>query len=192
MKITLKQDKALVFTPYNRDFVDRIHGIGGAKWNGQCWEIPADAVDLVRRIMVDVYGVSDLGGDTVDVEIKFRENYYSEARENLIIAGKSIARAFGRDSNVVIDADTRIIEGSIESGGSRKYWYVKAIEGTVIMVKNVSRAKLTEVEDEELEIKVLERSQADQIANVDAEIQRLQDAIKKLETHKADLAKEDH
>ena len=192
MKITIMKDKAFVFTPYNRDFVDRIHGIGGAKWNGRCWEVPADAVDLVKRIMVDVYGVSDLGGDTVDVEIRFLKTYYSESGENLIIAGKSIARGFGRDSNVVIDADTRIIEGSIKTGGSRKYWSVRAIEGTVIMVKNVSRAKLAEVEDEELEIKVLERSQADQVANVDAEIQRLKDAIKQLEERKSDLTKEDH
>ena len=58
MKIEVMNGKANVYTPYNPDFVKKVKGIGGAKWNGseKCWEIPETAIEAARAIMCEVFG----------------------------------------------------------------------------------------------------------------------------------------
>ncbi len=54
MKITVKDGKAYVETPYNTDFISVLkQNIGGARWSGKtsCWVIPEDAIELCRRMM---------------------------------------------------------------------------------------------------------------------------------------------
>ena len=62
MRIDVKDGVANVYTPYNPDFVRKIKGIGGAKWNGskKCWTIPEFAIEAAREIMCEVYGYSDI------------------------------------------------------------------------------------------------------------------------------------
>lgn len=63
IKVTVKDGRASIYTPFNRDFVTAIKSnIGGRKWDSdeRCWTVPEEALPQVRQIMMDVYGETDL------------------------------------------------------------------------------------------------------------------------------------
>ena len=63
IKVTIKDGRASIYTPFNRDFVTAIKSnIGGRKWDSdeRCWTVPEEALPQVRQIMMDVYGETDL------------------------------------------------------------------------------------------------------------------------------------
>lgn len=139
MKIDVKDDKAFVFTPYNPQFVKEVKRIGGARWMSidKCWRVPADAVDAVREIMMDVYGESDLPcAEKVTVEIELEEGEL-EYRGPIVIFGKVIASAFGRDSGAKVGEDVVFVKGEPTSGGSMKNWTTVIPGGSVIRIRNV-------------------------------------------------------
>ena len=45
IKIEVENGRANIYTPYNPDFVRKIKGVGGSKWNSseKYWSIPEDA-----------------------------------------------------------------------------------------------------------------------------------------------------
>ena len=75
IKVTIKDGRASVFTPFNRDFVAAIRNVGGRKWDGEskCWTVPEESLPQVRQIMMDVYGETDLpdAGGSVTVKVTF-------------------------------------------------------------------------------------------------------------------------
>ena len=77
MKITTKDGKAYVSTPYNKDFVTKVKQIGGARWNGseRCWVIPESEISTARTYMREVYGETDLPDEEerVTVDVTFLE-----------------------------------------------------------------------------------------------------------------------
>ena len=62
IKVTIKDGRASVFPPFNRDFVNAIRNVGGRKWDAddKCWTVPEEALPEVRKIMMEVYGETDL------------------------------------------------------------------------------------------------------------------------------------
>ena len=101
MKIEIVDTKAYIYTPYNAEFVKAIKGIGGARWNRDksAWAVPADCIDQAREIMRRVYGEDDRPdcGKRVDVRLTF-DSSVSEWQSAVTIYGKTISRAYGRDS----------------------------------------------------------------------------------------------
>ncbi len=141
MKIKLKDGKANVYTPYNPDFVKKIKGIGNAKWNSseKCWVVPETAIEAVREIMDEVYGYSDIKeNETVTLKVKFREEV-SEYRSDVVLFGKVLAHAYGRDSGARIGDDVAYVSGGATSGGSVKNWYSIVKEGSVVILSNVNK-----------------------------------------------------
>lgn len=61
IKVTIKDGKAELYTPYSADFVKAIKALGGARWNAskRCWTISEDMLPQAREIMMDVYGYTD-------------------------------------------------------------------------------------------------------------------------------------
>lgn len=147
MKIEVKEDKAYVFTPYNPDFVKKVKGIGGARWMSmdKCWRVPADTVDAVRDMMMDVYGESDITDDSekVTVEIELEEGA-SEYRGPIVIFGKVIASAYGRDSGAKVGEDAVFVKGTPLSGGSMKNWTTIIPGGSIVRIRNVPVNALTD------------------------------------------------
>lgn len=123
MKIEIVDTKAYIYTPYNAEFVKAIKGIGGARWNRDksAWAIPADCADQAREIMRRVYGEDDRPdcGERVDVRLTF-DSSVSEWQSAVTIYGKTISRAYGRDSGARCGDDVAFVEGQPESGGSVK------------------------------------------------------------------------
>lgn len=181
MKIEIRENTAYVFTPYNPKFVSSIKAIGGAKWDGneRCWKIPAAAVDTARKVMMDVYGETDLpdDGEKVTVRIRFDEEV-SEERGPIVIFGKTIASAFGRDTGAKVGADVVFVQGAPTSGGSRNRWDTIIPEGCVAEIRNVPTAALNDdynyeiVEEKAIDREALEAEKAKLLKRL-AEIEEL-------------------
>lgn len=140
MKIEVQNGKANVYTPYNPDFVKAIKGIGGAKWDSseRCWTIPETAVDAARIIMTEVYGYSDIKENkTVTLRVIFNERI-SKTRADIVLFGKILAHAYGRDSGAKVGDDVAYIEGGATSGGSAHNWNSIVKEGSVAILSNVN------------------------------------------------------
>lgn len=147
MKITISEDIALVYTPYNADFVSRIKSsVGGAKWDGtkKAWKVPATAVDAVRDIMREIYGETDEpeSTDKVNVRLTFTKEC-SPLCAPVTMLGKTIASAFGRDSGAKVGDGVTFLEGSPRSGGSVKNWHTVVPEGCVVLLYDVPRSIVT-------------------------------------------------
>lgn len=141
MKIDVKDGVASVYTPYNPDFVRKIKGIGGAKWNGskKCWTIPDFAVEAAREIMCDVYGYSDITtNETVTLKITVNEEIRN-TRDDICLFGKTLAHATGRDSGARVGDDVAYVAGEATSGGSRNSWDSVVSAGSVIILSNVNK-----------------------------------------------------
>lgn len=133
--------KIAIYTPYDKKFVQTIKRIGSARWNGDAWTVPEDYIDDVRDIMKDIYGRDDqTAGETVDCEIEFLRDY-DEDKAAVIMFGKTIARAWGRDSGAKVGDDVMLVDGSIGSGGSRANWDTCVYKGAKFIVKNIPKAR---------------------------------------------------
>ena len=144
MKIEMNNGKAEIYTPYNPEFVRRIKMIGNAKWTGKAWSVPEAAVEEARAIMLDVYGETDVQeSEKVKVKLTFSEEVV-RGRAPIVIYGKTIASARGRDSGARIGEDVAIIKGAAKSDGSAKNWCTVITEGTELTVDNVPASMLDE------------------------------------------------
>lgn len=145
MKITVENTRAKVYTPYNKEFVAKIKLIGGAKWEAaeKCRSIPKEEIETARAYMVDVYGMSDIPdtSEKVNVEVRFNADDY-ERCEGISLFGRTVIRAFGRDSGARVGEDVTLVSGNISSGGSMKNWETQVSAGTVLRIRNVSRKAL--------------------------------------------------
>ena len=134
-----------IFTPYNPDFVKKIKCVGGRKWDSdtKCWMVPETEIDTVREYMMDVYGETDLP-DT-DEKVTVRATFPNGAWEltgPIVVFGKEICRAWGRDSGAQVGSDVTLISGKVDSGGSRANWRTEIEEGSVFKIRNVPRKAL--------------------------------------------------
>lgn len=141
IKVTIKDGRASVFTPFNRDFVAAIKSnIGGRKWDAdnKCWTVPEESLPQVRQIMMDVYGETDLpdAGGSVTVKLTIKEDL-SEYCDGVIRFKKVLALARDRDSGARAGEDVTYLEGKPTSGGSRANWKSIVPEGCVILLRHV-------------------------------------------------------
>lgn len=129
---------ANIYTPYNKEFIREVKKIGGAKWNGKarCWSIPAYSVDKCREILLDVYGYDDSPVETTTVRVRILEDM-TEIKDSVKIFGKTVARAYGRDSGSKVGEDVVLVSGKIDSGGSIENWVSVIEKGSIVELHNV-------------------------------------------------------
>lgn len=143
MKIEITENAALVYTPYNANFVTRIKTVGGAKWDGtkKAWKVPANTVDEVRSIMREIYGETDEpeAVEKVNVRLTFNESYWRTCRP-ITLLGKTVASAFGRDSGAKVGDGVTFVKGAPESGGSAKNWHTEIPEGSIVILHDVPKS----------------------------------------------------
>lgn len=148
INVEIANGKAYITSPYNTDFVARIKKCGG-RWDSakRVWAINAEALEAARTAMMDVYGETDEApaGELVTLVIKFAEGCESKSRQPLTVAGRVIARAFGRDSGATLGEDVAFVAGGPDSGGSNAHWLVTVTPGSICEVYNVPRTKADEV-----------------------------------------------
>lgn len=155
VKINEETGKACIYTPYNPEFVKLIKNIGDARWNGECWVIPATEIDVARDYMLDVYGESDISvGENVTVKITAKETI-SEERSDVVFANKILAHAWSRDGGARVGTDVTLLDGGIDSGGSRNRWDSIVYEGTVFLLRNVNVKVLEKEDRSKFEIEII-------------------------------------
>ena len=148
MKIEINGESAIVWTPYNADFVRRIKTIGGARWDAsqKAWKIPANTIDDCRAIMQEVYGETDLpaaDAEKVNVRLTF-ESKLTEWHAPVTIFGKTIASAFGRDSGARVGDSVSFVSGAPTSGGSVKNWETVIPAGCVCVLHDVPKTLVSQ------------------------------------------------
>lgn len=183
MKITVKEGKAYVETPYNKEFVSKIKQIGGARWNAssRCWMVPEAEVDTVRTYMREVFGETDLPDDAerVTVEVTFLEETADWDGE-IALFGRQICRAFGRDSGARVGEGVTLIDGKIGSGGSRANWTVWIGEGAKFRIRNLPRKALSIESPYKVEVREVQQGGIDREALI-AERDKLQARLAEIE-----------
>lgn len=154
--VTIETNKIKVISEYSSLFVQKAHDLGGV-WKAPCWEFDVRNEEAVRAACLYCYGDDGIKKDQVDVRITLPngDKGLSYTHEPLEILGRTVARAFGRDSartspGVVIES------GGFGSGGSLKNWYVVASKGTTFLLRDVSRSLVVENTDENIQIEILE------------------------------------
>ena len=141
MKIEVKDGKAYIYTPYNAEFVKRLKGVGGSKWDPEkkCWSVPENSVDAVRQVMSDIYGYTDISAnETVTLRITFNSRA-QETRGDVVLYGKVVAHACGRDSGARAGDDVAFIVGMPEGGGGAKNWVSAVESGSVVILNSVNK-----------------------------------------------------
>ena len=79
--INIINNEASIYAAYNEEFVQKIkRHIGGARWDAlaRAWIVPIYAVDRVRAIMKEVFGIDDSipeEGELRTVKCTFREGW---------------------------------------------------------------------------------------------------------------------
>lgn len=167
MQIKTANGRAKIFTPYNAEFVSMIKCIGGRKWDAEerCWEVPESEIEIVRGYMMDIFGETDLPteGEKVTVKVTFNSEE-SKRCGSIVLFGKTLARAWGRDTGARVGEDVTLISGSVTSGGSMKYWTTEVEEGTVLKVRNVPKAALEQDTNLDVTVEVMEAAGIDRAA----------------------------
>ncbi|TXN73264.1 hypothetical protein [Methylobacterium sp. WL6] len=127
----VKQDGALlVQTPHvNKNFNKRIKDMGGV-WHNARWRVDARNEALVRAALKRSYGGDGQGEPDV---VTVRCTIHKESWQGPVdVAGRVIARAFGRDSGATLGDGVVLVEGRITSGGSRINW-TSVVDATVVL-----------------------------------------------------------
>lgn len=163
ISIRTEADKAYISSPFNPEFVKKIHSIGSAKWHAATkeWQVPVESLEDAKQVLRDVYGTdgSENSEPKVTVKLTIDDNVdlgdIQSIDNELVMTlfGREIMSARGRDSGVKV-ADGVTVKGKYKSGGSMKYPTIEFGKGTEIIVYNVpeSLAKKAKVKHATVEI----------------------------------------
>lgn len=146
-EITIDNGRAKIYTPYNAEFVARIKLLSG-RWNAsdRCWSVPESALEDVRDAMRAIYGRDDRPvADTVNVILRFGGSVNAHCSA-VTLLGRTIARAWGRDSGAKPGDGVMFLEGEPDSSGSMRNWYTVVPQGCVVKLLDVPRAAIDQAE----------------------------------------------
>ncbi len=131
---------------YNEKLVAQCHKLGG-KWDSTAavWVFSALVADKVEELD------EKYNSTLISIEVKVLQKFY-EYESAATIAGFTIARAYGRDSGAKIGEGIAFIEGSPDSGGSRKNWATVVKEGSVFRMQ-IPELCIPDIETDYFEVK---------------------------------------
>ena len=129
IQLMIVDDKVRVITPYNADFVQKCRNLRGT-FKDKAWWFDDSIIDYVREALIQFFGTTgEVPYDTCTVLISNYTNY-SPINGPCILFGRTIAKAFGRDSGARLGDDIVFISGKFGSGGSVKNWRTEITDAT--------------------------------------------------------------
>lgn len=135
--LTASGGRLIAKTPFaNTNFNSRARAMAG-HWDAIAggWVFDARNEALVRAALRRSYGTDGTTpADTVSVQMSVAKSQWQGPVE---VAGRVIARAFGRDSGAKLGQGIVLVSGSAHSGGSVKNW--TTIVDAVILMHDVPR-----------------------------------------------------
>jgi len=128
-----------VSSPYHPDFPARARKLGGS-WDDarKLWSFDPRDLERVRELCRDIFGTdgTEGEGELVTLRVVFAETADTYDR-TCYVAGRQVARSWGRDGGAVLGEGVVVLEGGFGSGGSRKNPTLTVRAGTVIEVRDV-------------------------------------------------------
>lgn len=147
INVIINNGKIKVASPYNKFFVLQARNLGG-RWKSaeKVWEFDVRDEERVRDLCREVYGNDGQTTDTVTLRVKWAEGM-SEYQGPLCVAGRPVARAWGRDSGAKLCEGIVLLKGKFDSGGSLKNWDTRVVSegGVELLVRDFPRAKAEEL-----------------------------------------------
>lgn len=139
--IRKEQGNIYIRAAYNAAFVRQMRNLG-AVWEAPEWVTDERNIDLVRGILMEVYGKNDIETEKiVDIRVEYPNGIMSATQSSLYVCGRPAVVGFGRDSGARPGAGVSVVSGDITSGGSMRNWYVKVSAGTVLIIRDVPKSK---------------------------------------------------
>lgn len=119
-----------VVTPYNQEFVRRCRNLRG-KWDAEktAWIFDESIEEYVKQALMDCYGTT---GEEIVEYCNLLVTDYSDfgSKGPVELFGRTIAKAWGRDSGAKLGGDIVWIAGTYRSGGSVKNWGTDIADAT--------------------------------------------------------------
>lgn len=131
LEIVEKDGLVKVTSPYNQKFVNKARNLRG-QWKDNAWWFDDSIIDYVRDLMIECFGTTgEEPYENVDLVISdFSESKFGGAVE---LFGRTIAKAWGRDSGAKLGDGIILLSGKINSGGSVKNWKTDVDEASFII-----------------------------------------------------------
>jgi len=168
----IKDGRAYLTTPYSPEFIQRIKKCGG-QWDAESrrWHIPEDALPIARTIMREIYGETDEAPatETVTLEATFTRDAVGYGVP-IELAGRVVARAWGRDSGARSGNEVAFIEGNPASGGSTRNWTTIVPAGSVVLLFRIPIAlahKLLADPPEDVSVRIVDDPRLDRAALIE-------------------------
>ena len=183
VKIEKKDGKVWGESPYLPEFPEAARRLGG-KWNGTHWVFDERDFDRVKELYLKFYGEDGFTPvKPVTVRVMCLDDWFSEYRTGLFLFGRMIARGFCRDSGAKLGDDVVLLNGDIDTGGSRKHWYTVARKGSVFEIRGVPLSFMEKKEGvpEALEVSVVEETKGPSREELLKEQQTLMDRINEID-----------
>jgi hypothetical protein len=139
--ITTTDTQITVTGPYNSEFIAKARRLAG-KWHAPSWVFDIRDENAVRAACLKCYGTDGHTTDLVDVRVTIPHDGrgVGGARGPIELFGRTLARAFGRDSGAKLGDGVVVEAGGFGSGGSMKNWTTTVKDDTVVVLRDVSRA----------------------------------------------------
>ena len=143
VSITSANGKLHVVTPYNVSFVAGARKLAGS-WDAdkKLWVFDARDLDRVKALCMTLYGSDGVTDDTCTIRVTYAPGESAD-RGPLTIAGRVVAKAWGRDSGAKLGEGIVLLEGGFTSGGSMKNWdtRAKSTTGAIVLVRDFPRSE---------------------------------------------------
>lgn len=137
--ITTSPTQVRVQAPFNRAFVTAAKFVGG-RWTAPHWTFDVRDEDRVRDLCLEHYGEDGRSpSERVTIRVAFPGGI-GEYADSIRLAGREVARAFGRDSGAKLGEGVILLSGKFDSGGSVKNWKTIVPVETIVLVRDVPRA----------------------------------------------------
>lgn len=183
IKLTVVDDKVKVVTPYNKEFVNKARNLRG-NWKDGAWWFDDSIIEYVSDVMNEIFGTTgEIPFENCTLLVKNFSDFGN--RTSVVLFGRTIARAFGRDSGAKLGDGIIFIDGKYNSGGSVKNWGT-VVDNATFEIHNFP-LPMTEREDVQeaikagwCEIKLSKKKRKRE--EIEAEILQLKEKISLLES----------
>lgn len=144
VEVKFENGKMRVKSDYNPAFIEKSKNMQG-KWNAPYWDFPEENEEVVKNLLLSIYGEDGTPCESVTVDISLDD--YSYGRE-LTLDTLLIASRHCRDYSVKLSSNAIVVSGRFSgSGGSVKHPAVTHDPGTVVRIKNVPVTIFKKVEN---------------------------------------------
>ena len=121
-----------VTAPYDREFSDRAVLLRG-RWKSEnrTWTFPDACRDQVMQAVRDIYGWTGPGSPKAILRLRAGSEGISKDRDGIRVMGRTVVRAWGRDSGAALGPQCALVDGGMGSGGSVRRWKTLIYPGSV-------------------------------------------------------------